>query len=92
MKRLSRDEKEFIETTFSDYLNEIQDDLMEQGYDEQSAIHLIFASADKLRDLGQLPPFPVNSGDHEGLGKWFVTAKDIQFEDFVTKTLVSRDG
>lgn len=92
MKRLSRDEKALIEATFEQYLNGIQDGLLERGLDEESANTLIFASADKLRDLGRLPPFPVNSGDHAGLGKWFVQAQDMQFENFVAKVLVKLDG
>lgn len=92
MKRLSRDEKHLIETTFEQYLNGIQDGLMEHGLDEESANNLIFAAADKLRDLGRLPPFPVNSGDHNGLGKWLVRAQDTQFEDLVSKVLVKLDG
>lgn len=92
MKRLSRDEKRLIETAFEQYLNGIQDGLVEQGLDEESANTLIFASADKLRDMGRLPPFPVNSGDHAGLGEWLVRARDTKFEDLVSKVLVKLDG
>lgn len=92
MTRLSRDQKRLIEATFEEYLNGIQDGLLERGLDEDSANILIFSAADKLRDLGRLPPFPVNSGDHNGLGKWLVRAQDTQFGDFVSQVLVKLDG
>ena len=83
--RFTREQKETITQAFTAYLDRVEESLVEKGLDDETAGELIFVCADKLRDLDQLPQFPANEADYQGLANWVVRAQSFDFHTFVTE-------
>ena len=66
-----------IGDSFDQYLNDMISSLETAGFDEDTAIGLVFDVADELAEEGLLPPFPEDDSTDQMLAAWLGKAKSV---------------